>query len=81
MKKKAKRGRPKTTKKVAKKIAKETMFIVGYDGSSVGNDIYKTQTELSEAFDNGEFDEDCEVLEVTVTKRFRAEKKLDLVKE
>jgi len=62
---------------MSKKI--EKMFIVG--DISYGNDmqVYKSVAELEGAFDDGSFDEDEEILEVQVIKRYLVAKKLDLV--
>jgi len=62
---------------MSKKI--EKMFIVGDTSYSIDMQVYKSVAELEEAFDDGSFDEDEEILEVQVIKRYLVSKKLDLV--
>jgi len=62
---------------MSKKI--EKMFIVGDTSYSTDMQVYKSVAELEEAFDDGSFDEDEEILEVQVIKRYLVSKKLDLV--
>jgi hypothetical protein len=60
---------------MSKKI--EKMYVVG--GISCDTQIYHSIKELEDAFDNREFDEDEEILEVQVVKRFLASTKLDMI--
>lgn len=63
---------------MSKKV--EKIFVVGMGDYNGGNEqFYRSVNELDQAFQDGDFDEDEDIVELQVVKRYRAGKKLELI--
>ena len=68
-------------KKQRQSTKKETYYILADEIGCFDAKIYESVMEIEEDFDAGSIDEGSIICEMTVTKTFRVDRKLELVEE